>query len=90
MNPKLLIPVLLTPLLLTGCSLNAPMQIPVDIHDNTINTGPQGPAPSMPSQEEWDEMFPTEDPNAEQDIPDSWSEDSVDTPEPVPLPTPQG
>ena len=59
--------------------MNAPMQIPVDIHDNVINNGPQGPAPTMPSQQEWDEMFPTEDPNAEQDIPDSWSEDSVDS-----------
>ena len=44
----------------------------------------------MPTQEEWDQMFPTEDPNATQDTPEPWSEDSVDTPEPVPLPTPQG
>jgi hypothetical protein len=91
MNPKLLLPALLTPLLLTGCSMNAPMQIPVDIHDNTINTGPTN-GNENPSGNNYNNSnpFQTTDPNAPQDIPDSWSEDSVDTPEPVPLPTPQG
>lgn len=70
--------------------MNAPMQIPVDIHDNTINNGPTGTVPSMPSDQEWEDMFPDEDPNAEQDVPDSWDESDVDTPEPVPLPTPIG
>ena len=72
--------------------MNAPMQIPVDIHDNTINNGPQGGQggydQTFPSDEEWADMFPSEDPNAEQDVPDSWDESDVDTPEPVPLPTP--
>lgn len=92
-TPKLVaIPLAASALLLTGCSLNAPMQIPIDIHDNTVNTGPQGGSstPTMPTQEEWEQMFPTEEPPTEEDIPESWSEDSVDTPEPVPLPTPQG
>ena len=92
-TPKLVaIPLAASALLLTGCSVNAPIQVPVDIHDNVVNNGPQGNGsmPTMPTQEEWDQMFPTQDPNAEQDVPDSWSEDSVDTPEPIPLPTPQG
>jgi hypothetical protein len=92
-TPKLVaLPLAASALLLTGCSVNAPIQVPVDIHDNVVNNGPQGSGsmPEMPTQEEWDQMFPSDDPNAEQDTPDAWSEDSVDTPEPVPLPTPQG
>jgi hypothetical protein len=73
--------------------MNAPMDItvPIDVHDNTFNTGPvtglpdglTGPTTPINPLDEVD-------PNAPQDIPDAWSEDSVDTPEPIPLPTPQG
>ena len=93
MNPKLIaVPALLFPLLLTGCSVNAPIQVPVDIHDNTVNTGPVTGTPSDGTSDGFDSNGPLTnvDPNAPQDIPDSWSEDSVDTPEPIPLPTPQG
>jgi hypothetical protein len=88
-NPKVVIPLLVLPLL-TGCSMNAPMDItvPVDVHDNTFNTGPGTGTPVNPPP--IDNPLDDVDPNAEQDVPDSWSEDSVDTPEPVPLPTTQG
>jgi hypothetical protein len=88
-NPKLVIPLLVLPLL-TGCSMNAPMDItvPVDVHDNTFNTGPGTGIPVTPPS--IDNPLIEVDPNAPQDIPDAWSEDSVDTPEPIPLPTPQG
>ena len=70
--------------------MNAPMDItvPMDIHDNTINTGPGTGIPVTPPS--IDNPLVEVDPNAPQDIPDAWSEDSVDTPEPIPLPTPQG
>jgi hypothetical protein len=91
-TPKLIaLPLAASALLLTGCSVNAPIQVPVDIHDNVVNNGPQGDGsmPTMPTQEEWDKMFPTEEDTTET-VPDSWDESDVDTPEPVPLPTPQG
>ena len=80
----------LASVLLTGCSVNAPVG-PFDIHDNIVENPtilipsdslkdiPQAPNPST-----------TVDPNAPQDIPPAWNEDSVATPEPIPLPTPQG
>lgn len=89
-NPKLVIPLLVLPLL-TGCSMNAPMDItvPMDIHDNTINTGPGTQLPIKPNNSpDIDNPLDDVDPNAPQDIPDSWSEDSVDTPPPVVLPNP--
>lgn len=92
MNPKLVIPLLVLPLL-TGCSMNAPMDItvPVDVHDNTFNNGPGTAIPNgVTGPTTIDNPLDEVDPNAEQDIPDAWSEDSVDTPEPIPLPTPQG
>lgn len=93
MNPKLVIPLLVLPLL-TGCSMNAPMDItvPIDVHDNTFNTGPVTGVPVEPTDPSlvFDNPLDDVDPNAEQDVPDAWSEDSVDTPEPIPLPTPQG
>jgi hypothetical protein len=73
--------------------MNAPMDItvPVDIHDNTINTGPGTGIPNgVTGPTTIDNPLDEVDPNAPQDIPDAWSEDSVDTPEPIPLPTPQG
>jgi hypothetical protein len=73
--------------------MNAPMDItvPVDIHDNTINTGPGTNIPNgVTGPTTIENPLDEVDPNAEQDIPDAWSEDSVDTPEPIPLPTPQG
>lgn len=90
-NPKLVIPLLVLPLL-TGCSMNAPMDItvPMDIHDNTINTGPGTGIPVTPVNPPIDNPLDDVDPNADQDIPDGWSEDSVDTPEPEPSQTSQG
>jgi hypothetical protein len=91
-NPKLVIPLLVLPLL-TGCSMNAPMDItvPVDVHDNTFNNGPGTGIPNgINGQTTIENPIDDVDPNAPQDIPDAWSEDSVDTPEPIPLPTPQG
>jgi len=80
----------LTSVLLTGCSVNAPVG-PFDIHDNVVNN------PSVTIPNDSLDKFPqapnplsTEDPNATQDLPEPWSEDSVATPEPIPLPTPQG
>lgn len=84
----------LASVLLTGCSVNAPMG-PFDIHDNVVTnpsvTIPGGSLDDFPQPPNpLPNPLPTEDPNATQDIPDSWSEDSVDTPEPIPLPTSQG
>ena len=73
--------------------MNAPMDItvPIDVHDNTINTGPGTGIPNgVTGPTTIDNPLDEVDPNAEQDVPDAWSEDSVDTPEPIPLPTPQG
>ena len=82
--------IIVSVVLLTGCSVNAPVG-PFDIHDNIVENPtitipsdslkdiPQAPNPST-----------TVDPNAQQDIPPAWNEDSVATPEPIPLPTPQG
>ena len=65
-------------LLLTGCTVNAPVSTDVhgnqvDVYDNTVQTP------------DWKDLIPTptnpldnSDPNAPQDIPDSWSADSVD------------
>ena len=81
--------------LLTACSVNAP--VTNDIHDNyveipnmTVNTpdwknsvpNPM-PTPSNP--------LSNIDPNAKQDVPDSWGDDDVDPDlniEPTPLSTP--
>jgi len=89
MNPKLLaVPALLFPLLLTGCSVNAPIQVPVDIHDNTVNTGPVTGTPSGGTSGGFDNNGPLTDvdPNAPQDIPDGWDSSDVDTPEDVVIP----
>lgn len=92
MNPKLVIPALLLPMLLTGCSVNAPVTVPVDVHDNTINTGPVTGVPGTTGNNPSgiDSPLDDVDPNAPQDIPDGWDENDVDTPDPIPLPTPQG
>lgn len=89
LTPKLAA-VILAPLLLTGCSVNAPIG-PFDIHDNIVND------PTVILPDDFIDKLPkvpnplsTTDPNAPQDIPDAWSEDSVDTPPPVVLPEPQG
>jgi hypothetical protein len=89
LTPKLAaVAALSTMPLLTGCNatVNAPVYSTVnaDIHDNTVNGtyNPNNPTPDP-------YVPPTVDPNAPQDIPDAWSQDSVDTPEPIPLPTPQ-
>lgn len=80
----------LSSVLLTGCSVNAPMG-PFDIHDNVVtNPSVTIPGGSLNDLPQPPNPLPTEDPNAPQDIPDAWSEDSVDTPEPITLPTPQG
>jgi hypothetical protein len=76
----------LSSVLLTGCSVNAPVG-PFDIHDNVVNN----PSVTVPSDSLKDfpqapNPLPTTDPNAAQDLPEPWSEDSVDTP----LPLPQG
>ena len=66
-------------LLLTGCTVNAPVNTDVhgnqvDVYDNTVQTP------------DWKDLIPTptnpldnSDPNAPQDIPEPWSEDSVDS-----------
>lgn len=73
--------------------MNAPVTIPVDVHDNTINTGPGTQVPKPNTLSTPDNPLDDIDPNGVQDTPDSWSEDSVDTPPPVTvepvLPTPQ-
>jgi len=80
----------LASVLLTGCSVNAPVG-PFDIHDNVVtNPSVTIPGGSLNDLPQPPNPLPTENPNAPQDIPDAWSEDSVDTPEPIPLPTPQG
>ena len=80
----------LASVLLTGCSVNAPVG-PFDIHDNVVtNPSVTIPGGSLNDLPQPPNPLPTEDPNAPQDIPDAWSEDSVDTPKPIPLPTPQG
>jgi hypothetical protein len=88
LNPKLAA-LLASSLLLTGCSVNAPVG-PFDIHDNIVNnpsvTVPGGSLDGLSVPD----PIPPFDPNAPQDIPDSWSKDSVDTPEPIPLPEPIG
>ncbi len=96
LNPKLAaIPLIASTLLLTSCTVNAP--VTTDVHDNlievpdlTINT----PEWKMPDGSSTTKIPPnplsTEDPNATQDTPDSWDKDDVATPEPVPLPTAQG
>jgi hypothetical protein len=89
MNPKLLVvPALLLPLILTGCSVNAPIQVPVDIHDNTVNTGPVTGTPSGGTSDGFDSNGPLTDvdPNAPQDIPDGWDSSDVDTPQDVVIP----
>jgi hypothetical protein len=90
LTPKLAAAGLASTLLLTGCSVNAPVG-PFDIHDNIVNnpsvTVPEGSLDdgfSIP-----DPIQPI-DPNAPQDIPDSWSEDSVDEPDDVIIPEPIG
>jgi hypothetical protein len=75
--------------LLTGCTVNAPVG-PFDIHDNII----ENPTVTIPSDSLKDFPQPpnpstTVNPNAPQDIPPAWNKDSVDTPEPIPLPTSQ-
>jgi hypothetical protein len=90
MNPKLVIPLLVLPLL-TGCSMNAPMDItvPIDVHDNTFNTGPVTGVPVTPTTPPLNSGNPllNLDPNElTQNIPEGWSKDSVDIPEPIPLP----
>ena len=83
LTPKLAAAGLASSLLLTGCSVNAPVG-PFDIHDNVVNN----PSVTVPS----DSMnnfpqapsLPTSDPNAPQDVPDSWSSDSVDSGEQSP------
>lgn len=65
-------------LLLTGCTVNAPVNTDVhgnqvDVYDNTVQTP------------DWKNLIPTpnnpltnNDPNAPQDLPEAWSEESVD------------
>lgn len=76
-------------LLLTGCSVNAPMNIPMDIHDNVINnpsvTVPSNSLPGIPGSGAPNPL-PSLDPNREQDTPDSWDESDVDTPDSIELP----
>lgn len=84
----------LASVLLTGCSVNAPMG-PFDIHDNVVtNPSVTIPGDSLKDFPQAPDYIPnpllTQDPNAQQSIPPAWNEDSVDTPEPIPLPTPQG
>jgi hypothetical protein len=90
LTPKLAAAGLASSLLLTGCSVNAPVG-PFDIHDNTVNnpsvTIPEG---SLNGDISIPDPIPPFDPNAPQDIPDSWSEDSVDEPDDVVLPQPIG
>jgi hypothetical protein len=78
-----------TVLLLTGCSVNAPMNIPMDIHDNVINN----PSVTVPSDalqgtpgSDAPNPLPDLDPNRDQNTPDSWDESDVDTPDPIELP----
>ena len=94
MNPKLVIPLLLMPLL-AGCSMNAPMDItvPIDVHDNTFNTGPATGVPGIPVTPATPPPLNSGNPlidldpnDLTQNIPEGWSKDSVDIPEPVPLP----
>ncbi len=68
-------------LLLTGCTVNAPVNTDVhgnqvDVYDNTVQTPDwKNLVPTTPTN-----PLSTTDPNAPQDLPEPWSEDSVDTP----------
>ena len=80
----------LASVLLTGCSVNAPVG-PFDIHDNIVeNPSITIPSDSLKDIPQAPNPSTTVDPNAQQSIPPAWNEDSVATPEPIPLPTPQG
>jgi hypothetical protein len=77
LTPKLAAAGLVSSLLLTGCSVNAPVG-PFDIHDNVVNnpsvTVPSDSISNFPQAP----SLPTSDPNAPQDLPDPWGEDDVD------------
>lgn len=83
--------------LLTACSVNAP--VTNDIHDNyveipnmTVNTPDWKNSVPSPAQTPPNPLA-TIDPNAKQDVPDSWGADDVDPNlniEPTPLSTPNG
>jgi PBP1b-binding outer membrane lipoprotein LpoB len=66
-------------LLLTGCTVNAPVHTDVhdnyvDVHENTVQTPDwKNLVPTTPTN-----PMSTTDPNAPQDLPDSWGEDDVE------------
>lgn len=81
-NARMLVALPLSTLLLTACSVNAP--VTNDIHDNyveipnaTINT-PDWKVPSSSQFPTPVNPMPSTDPNAKQDVPDSWGDDDVD------------
>jgi len=87
LTPKLAAAGLASSLLLTGCSVNAPVG-PFDIHDNVVNN-PSVTVPGDALTPQAPNPLPTTDPNAPQDLPDPWGADDVDAPtwngETVPL-----
>jgi len=84
LTPKLAAAGLASTLLLTGCSVNAPVTNDihdnyVDVHENTVNTPDwKDSVPTTKTPEIPDNPLDDVDPNAPQDVPEPWSSNSVD------------